>query len=59
MIAARHTLANALHTAAWAYETEANRTTDARLIEQFRRQAVDAKQLAEQIEQADAIELRD
>jgi hypothetical protein len=67
-IARRNTLTNALRTAAAIYDEDANHIIYAkhenwlepdRVVEQFRRQADEARALADTIDQSDKIELRD
>jgi hypothetical protein len=72
MRAKRHTLVNALRVAADQYDADAlvhnSPPTDAmywspegrrRIVETFERQAIDARKLADAIEQAERIELED
>jgi hypothetical protein len=65
----RNTLTNALRTAASIYDEDANHIIYAkegdtwlaqdRVVQQFRRQADEARALADTIDQSDKIELRD
>lgn len=60
MNAKRHTLANAMRVAAEVYDRDSvNFEIPARTRDQFLRQAFEARKLADEIEQADAITLED
>ena len=59
----RSTVVNALYCAADKFDANAKELAEipnhGRVAEQFKRQAVEARKIAEQIEQADTIELED
>jgi hypothetical protein len=59
MTAKRYTLANALRVAADQYDSCAAQSVTPRLTEQFKRQALEARELAAAIEEADVIRLGD